>query len=63
MQITISKAEYDRLTRCAAGVELLSIYFSSEEYPDKKFVRKALNQLLVGMPFSTPEESEDGWHE
>ena len=63
MQITISKAEYDRLTRCEAGVELLSIYFSSEEYPDKKFVRKALNQLLVGMPFSTPEESEDGWHE
>ena len=63
MQITISKVEYDRLIRCEAGMELLSIYFSSEEYPDKKFVKKSLNQLLIGMPFSTPEESEDGWHE
>lgn len=63
MQITISKDEFVRLTRIEAGMELLNIYFNSEEYPDKKFVNKALNQLLIGMPLSTPEESEGGWHE
>lgn len=65
MSIQISKDEYVRLIRIEAGMELLHIYYNSEEFPDKKLTQKLLGQLLIGLPFSTPDapETESGWHE
>lgn len=64
MQITISKDEYVRFVRIEAGMELLNVYINSE-YPREEAIKKMLNHILIGMPFSTPDNPEDegGWHE
>ena len=62
MSIQISMDEFTRLIKVEAGMELLNVYMSTE-YPKESAIKKMLNHILIGLPFSTPEESEDGWHE
>ena len=64
MSIQISTDEYARLLRIEAAMELLNVYMSTE-YPKESAIKKMLNHILIGMPFSTPEppEKEAGWHE
>jgi len=64
MQITISKDEFVRFVRIEAGMELLNVYMSTE-YPKEETIKKLLNHVMLGMPFSTPDNPEDegGWHE
>ena len=64
MQITISKDEFVRFVRIEAGMELLNVYMSTE-YPKEGTIKKLLNHVMLGMPFSTPDNPEDegGWHE
>jgi hypothetical protein len=62
MSIQISMDEFVRFVRIEAGMELLNVYMSTE-YPKEETIKKLLNHVMLGMPFSTPEESEDGWHE
>ena len=64
MSIQISKDEFVRFVRCEAGMELLNVYMSTE-YPKESAIKKMLNHILIGMPFSTPDnpETESGWHE
>lgn len=62
--IQISTDEYIRLLKVEAGMELLNVYMSTE-YPKESAIKKMLNHILIGMPFSTPDnpETEGGWHE
>jgi len=62
MSIQISMDEFVRFVRIEAGMELLNVYMSTE-YPKEETIKKLLNHVMLGMPFSTPEESEGGWHE
>ena len=64
MSIQISKDEFVRFVRIEAGMELLNVYMSTE-YPKESAIKKMLNHILIGMPFSTPDapEDESGWHE
>ena len=45
-------------------MELLNVYINSE-YPREEAIKKMLNHILIGLPFSTPDNPEDegGWHE
>ena len=64
MSIQISKDEFVRFVRIEAGMELLNVYMSTE-YPKEETIKKLLNHVMLGMPFSTPDnpETEGGWHE
>lgn len=64
MSIQISKDEFVRFVRIEAGMELLNVYMSTE-YPREESIRKMLNHIMLGLPFSTPDNPEDerGWHE
>lgn len=64
MSIQISIDEFTRLIKVEAGMELLNVYLYTD-YPKEETIKKLLNHIMLGLPFSTPDnpETESGWHE
>jgi hypothetical protein len=64
MSIQISTDEYIRLLKVEAGMELLNVYLYTD-YPKEETIKKMLNHIMLGLPFSTPDtpETERGWYE
>ena len=57
--ISIPADEYARHVRNETVLEILNLYYSSTEYPNPDFIKKANDYCTSYMPFTVPSEVQE----